>query len=124
CVDIVYVPIHDSASRDMRLFVEWRVFALDQAQFVLVVTDAKFTVSRALEVGFDAQQFSVPPLCRLQIGCPITDRGEASQWLCLAHCISPFSFVKAIHQIAFSIPCKQDRIDPPLRTFPPLAQTR
>jgi ABC-type antimicrobial peptide transport system ATPase subunit len=80
----------------MRLFVEGRVCALDQAQFVLIVTDAKFTVSWALEARFDAQQFSVPPLCRLQIGCPITDRCESSQWLCIAHSISPFSSVKAI----------------------------
>src|SRR5437763_926865 len=98
------MPIHDSASRDMRLFVEGRVCALDQAQFVLVVADAKLTVSRALEVGFDAQQFRVPPLCRLQIGCPITDRGESSQWWCSAHKISPFTDVQAIGWIAFSIP--------------------
>jgi len=62
-VDIVHMPIHESASRDMRLFVERRVLTIDQAQFVLVVADAKLTVSRALEVRFDAQQFSIVVCC-------------------------------------------------------------
>src|SRR5437016_9875200 len=79
------MPKHDSTGRASRRSVEGRVFAIDQAQLVLLVADAKLTVSWALEVRFDAQQFSVPPLRRLQIGRPITDRRESSQCLGIAH---------------------------------------
>src|SRR5207245_10692759 len=103
------MPKHDSTGRARSLCVEGRVFAIDQAQLVLVVADAKLIVSRALEVRFDAQQFSVPPLRRLQIGRPITDSSESSQCLCVAHKrFSSFSVTAEttvlIHLQAISVP--------------------
>src|SRR5690348_5656995 len=80
------MPIHDSTGRDIRLCAERRVFAINQTQLVLVVADAKLIVSPgALEVRFDAQQFSVPLLRRLQISRPITDSRESSQCVRVAH---------------------------------------
>src|SRR6266699_6197173 len=56
---IIHMPIHDGASGARSLCVERCVFAIDQAQFVLVVANAKLTVAWAMEVRFDAQQLIV-----------------------------------------------------------------
>jgi hypothetical protein len=75
---IVNVPVHDGTTRAARRTVG-RVAAIDQAQLVLVVAEAKLEISRlrlvvawvsgrddptvefgAFEVRVDAQQLSVP----------------------------------------------------------------
>jgi hypothetical protein len=97
---IVNVPVHDGTTRAARRTFG-RVAAIDQAQLVLVVAEAKLDISRprpvvpgvsgrddptvelgAFEVRVDAQQLSVPLLCRLKIVRPIVNGGESSQHLC------------------------------------------
>jgi hypothetical protein len=94
------VPVHDGTTRAARRTFG-RVAAIDQAQLVLVVAEAKLDISRlrlivagvsgrhdptvelgAFEVRVDAQQLSVPLLCRLKIVRPVVDGGESSQHLC------------------------------------------
>src|SRR6266536_477114 len=81
CSQIVDVPVHDRTGRAGRRRVG-RVAAIDQAQLVLVVAEAKLGISRALEVSLDAQQLGVPLLRRHEISRPKTDGGESSQHLC------------------------------------------
>src|SRR5215218_9411221 len=52
------------------------VAAVDQAQLVSVVADAKVVVSRAFEVRVDAQKPGIPLFCRLEIVRPVVDGGE------------------------------------------------
>jgi hypothetical protein len=63
CCHIVDVPVHDSTGRPGRRTVG-RLAAIDQAQLVLVVAEAKLGISWAFEVWVDAQQLGVLLLCR------------------------------------------------------------
>ena len=71
---IVDVPVHDHTGRPGRRTGRC-VAAIDDAQLVLVVTEAELDIRRraglrALELWSDAQELGVPRLRRLEIGGP------------------------------------------------------
>ena len=69
CGHIVDVPVHHNTGWADRRTVG-RVAAIDQAQFVLIVAEAKLDIAWTFEVWLDTQQFGIPVRCRREINRP------------------------------------------------------